>query len=55
MTVIVVSGEKAGSGASTVSVGISLIAAQRGLDVTVRRLGNDDSAKQDALGFAQVL
>jgi hypothetical protein len=55
MTVIVVSGEKAGSGASTVSVGISLVAAQRGLDVTVRRLGNDDSAKQDALGFAQVL
>ena len=55
MTVIVVAGEKTGSGASTVAVGISLVAAQRGLDVSIRRLGSDDSATQDAFGFAQVL
>ncbi len=55
MTIIVVSGEKAGSGASTVAVGISLVAAQRGLDVSIRRLGSDDSATRDAFGFAQVL
>ena len=55
MTVIVVAGEKTGSGASTVAVGLSLVAAQRGLDVSIRRLGSDDSATQDAFGFAQVL
>ena len=52
MAVILVAGEEAGAGATTVAAGIALRAAQAGRDVRLARLGGDGRAEGDAAAFA---